>query len=296
MATRQQGKKEALGAVDLFSGRSQKTAKGGPRGFPVILIPLGVVIVALIAVVATGLIGGPKAKFSPDTVLGSYEHDGEKVDITVQDLLDSGVVIDGLWDADGEDAPAHALLRNYALWDAERREAKGRGLDVSKKEAEAFLEDVAPDGIDAYAGSMGLETEQLIVRTATLLSIDALKEEIDGGAELMPTLSVMSSSSELRRQYGACIARLLGDAWDAESDAWAAQEGQLYEALNWLDFSTKAASYDIAWAVWQSVSLAQGLSGGTEETPWQEFEADLSTDVYGTLSFAFDEPALEAAE
>lgn len=287
--------KRASGAAEAFSARANRSSKKTAHGFYKIWAALGVLIVALLVVAVMGYRAlNASPAFGPDTVLGSYEYDGEAVSFTVKDLLDSGTVTEDFWN--GEEPPEHALLHNYALWEVERRTAKDRGLAVSQKDAKAFLEDVAPDGIDEYASSMGLEEEQLIARTATLLSIDALKQDIDGEVRLMPTLDLMSNTSELRRQYGDCIARLLGDAWNADSDTWAAEEGQLYEALDWLDFSTKAASYDTAWAIWQSVSLAQGLEGGSGMTPWQTYENELSTTVYASMTFAFDEPVAGEAE
>ena len=289
MSMSQKAPDRASEVAKAFSARTQQPSKKTPQGFNKTLPVLAVLIVSLVVV---GVIAcrnfSANPSFGPDTVLGSYEYDGKTVSFTVRDLSESGTVTDNLWD--GKDAPDHALLRNYALWEVERRTAKDRGLDVSQKEAKAFLQEVAPDGIDAYARSMGLDADQLIARTATLLSIDALKQDVDGEVRPMPTLDLMSNASELRRQYGDCIARLLGDAWDADADTWAAQEGELYEALNWLEFSTKAASYDTAWAVWQSVSLTQGLTGGSGMTPWQKYEDELTTSVYASMTFAFEGP------
>lgn len=172
-------------------------------------------------------------------------------------------------------------------------EAKAAGITATDEAVTGYIEANYPgDSASDAAEQLGITEAVLREQAAAALLIDGLRDHVlaQSGADSenkteieAPALDLSSDPDAPNATHGAYIVKLLGDAWDADADAWATAEGPFYEALSGEEFTSESATYEQARLAYDAARASRSESQAADSDAWGDYRADVMSRI--TMTF-----------
>lgn len=267
--------------ADVVARRSQASRpKTGPLAF---------VLVGLVCVVAGCLLGsvlfGEKATASAprsEGAVASYSHGGETSEVTQKDVkkLDIGHSLQ-----EGESYDYADIL--YAVrMEVLSQEARNQGLSVTDEDVSSYAKSQYRTDDYGALGAGVLDGETVREALEQKLLVDRLRgERVSNGSIQQPPVAPapLSGGPEAESvpsaEYGAYLVGLFGEAYDAQTDAWAQLDSPFYEAFKDESFSASEATFEQAMKAYQVAYSLYDTAVSSSEDSWAGYVNEVMSDV-----------------
>lgn len=212
-----------------------------------------------------------------DSTIATYTYNGETHDITSREIIDEMGGTDEAANDDGTyNVPAAGDVVTYAQNQVILEDAEDRGLTATDEEvAELAEETFGTSDYETISSTYGYDEEYIgVIATITKLR-DAV---VDVTVPDMPTAPDAPADGEedvATAEYASYVIDLLGDEWDSETDTWARADGDYYATLSSYEFTSEAATYDVAEAAYQVAYSAYTTAYNEFYDEWTAYTRNL---------------------
>jgi hypothetical protein len=211
-----------------------------------------------------------------DDPVGAYVYDGQVVPVTARAVLEGTSGLAAALNDDGTyAAPTADAVLEQARNQVMAQLVADAGIEVSDDDIVSYIQSTfGIDTVAEVAQYYNLSEDEAWAVLRDSVGLVKLRDQVVGESPAVPSAPVAPDDGDTETptaEYGAYVAELVGDAYDADTNTWTDPDGAYAQSLALTEFDGAAASYTTAQTAYYAAYYLYQQQTVEQLSAWRDY-------------------------